>query len=84
MVTITSPQAGSTIGGVVTITAAATDEGPVAGVQFQVNGVNLGPEVTLPPYQIDSIPIHCPTGPPISPLRPGTPRGTKQFLPPFA
>ena len=52
-VMITSPQAGSTIEGIVTITASATDEGPVAGVQFQVNGVNLGSEITSPPYQID-------------------------------
>ena len=62
-VAITSPQAGSTIGGVVTITATATDAGPVAGVQFGVNGVNLGSEVTSPPYQIDLDTHTLPNGP---------------------
>jgi arylsulfatase A-like enzyme len=47
----------------VTIVASAVDEGPVAGVQFQVNGVNLGSEVTSPPYQIDLDTHTLPNGP---------------------
>ncbi len=63
VVMITSPQAGSTIGGVVTITATATDEGPVARLQFQVNGVNLGAELISPPYQTQLDTHTLPNGP---------------------
>ena len=61
-VRIDSP-AGSTIGGVVTITATATDEGPVARLQFQVNGVNLGTELTSAPYQTQLDTHTLPNGP---------------------
>ncbi|MDQ3697942.1 MAG: sulfatase-like hydrolase/transferase [Gemmatimonadota bacterium] len=49
-VTITAPPDGTTASGIVTVTADATDDGLVAGVQFQVNGVNLGAEDPTAPY----------------------------------
>ena len=45
-VSVTAPSTGSKISGSVTITANATDNVGVAGVQFKVDGVNVGNEVT--------------------------------------
>jgi hypothetical protein len=45
-VSITSPAAGSTLSGSAFITASATDNVAVAGVQFLLDGANLGSEVT--------------------------------------
>jgi hypothetical protein len=47
---IVSPANGAVVSGSVTVTAQATDERGVAGVQFQVDGVSLGPEDTTAPY----------------------------------
>lgn len=44
------PSDGATVGGVVTITAGAFDNDEVAGVQFKINGTNLGSEDTTHPY----------------------------------
>src|SRR5690349_17105852 len=51
-VSITSPANGATIHGTVTVTAAAADDVGVVGVQFQLDGVNGGPEDTSAPYSI--------------------------------
>ncbi|HYR86499.1 MAG TPA: Ig-like domain-containing protein [Terriglobia bacterium] len=51
-VSITAPNAGSTVGGTITVSANATDNGTVAGVQFKLDGVNLGAEDTAPPYSV--------------------------------
>jgi len=51
-VIVTAPQAGTTVYGSVTVTAVATATAGVAGVQLKVNGANLGPESTVPPYSI--------------------------------
>jgi hypothetical protein len=48
-VSLTAPAAG-TVSGVVNITANANDNIGVAGVQFLLNGANLGAEVTTAPY----------------------------------
>lgn len=48
--TITSPTANASVSGVITITAIATDNVGVAGVQFKLNGANIGSEITAPPY----------------------------------
>jgi hypothetical protein len=50
-VAVTNPAAGS-VSGAVTIAARATDDVGVAGVQFLVNGVNLGAEDTTAPYEL--------------------------------
>lgn len=49
-VTISSPVSGASVTGTVTINATATDNVAVAGVQFKVNGVNLGAEDTVAPF----------------------------------
>src|SRR4029077_21212963 len=51
-VSITSPIAGATVSGSVMVTASATDNVGVAGVQFKLDGANLGAEVTAAPYQV--------------------------------
>ena len=43
-VTLTAPSQGSTVAGMVTLTATATDNVGVVGVQFSLNGSNLGEE----------------------------------------
>ncbi|MBL7742965.1 MAG: DUF4082 domain-containing protein [Chitinophagaceae bacterium] len=50
-VSVTSPAAG-TVSGLVNITANASDNVGVAGVQFLLNGANLGTEVTAAPYTV--------------------------------
>jgi hypothetical protein len=51
-VSITSPTAGATVSGTVNVTANATDNVGVVGVQFKLDGANLGAEVTTAPYQM--------------------------------
>ena len=51
-VSITQPVTGSTVSAAVTVTANATDNVGVAGVQFKLDGVNLGSEDTSSPYSI--------------------------------
>src|SRR5437870_1681530 len=50
MVSMTAPAAGSTVAGTVTVSASATDNVGVVGVQFKLDGANLGTEVTAAPY----------------------------------
>jgi len=49
---LTSPTNTSTLSGTITITATATDNIGVAGVQFQLNGNNLGAEDTTSPFSL--------------------------------
>src|SRR5437667_32602 len=51
-VALTSPASGATVSGTVSLVASATDNVGVAGVQFLVDGVAFGAEVTTPPYTI--------------------------------
>src|SRR5204863_494655 len=51
-VTITSPANGATVSNTITVTATASDNVVVAGVQFMVDGVNLGAEDTTSPYSV--------------------------------
>jgi hypothetical protein len=51
-VSITAPLAAATVSGTVTVTATAADNVGVAGVQFLLDGVNLGAEVTAAPYTV--------------------------------
>ncbi|MEX2491089.1 MAG: Ig-like domain-containing protein [Nitrospirales bacterium] len=51
-VSLTAPSQGSTLSGVVTLTATATDNVGVVGVRFQLNGVNFGAEDTTNPYSV--------------------------------
>jgi hypothetical protein len=49
-VSVIAPAAGSTVSGSVTVTAGASDDVAVAGVQLFRDGAALGPEITAPPY----------------------------------
>ena len=51
-VAVTSPAGGSTLSGSVTVTATATDNQSVAGVQFKLDGQSLGAEDTAAPYSL--------------------------------
>lgn len=52
-VSITAPVSGSTVGGAtVTVSAAASDNVGVVGVQFKLDGVSLGSEDTVAPYGV--------------------------------
>jgi hypothetical protein len=54
VVTMTSPASGATVAGTVTVSASVSIVGSlvVAGVQFQLDGGNLGTEDTTAPYSI--------------------------------
>jgi hypothetical protein len=49
-VSLTSPANGATVSGLTQVSAAAADNVAVVGVQFLLDGANLGAEVTLAPY----------------------------------
>lgn len=49
-IALATPLDGATVGGVVMISANAMDEIGIAGVQFKLNGADLGAEVTSAPY----------------------------------
>src|SRR4029077_5751563 len=51
-VSITSPASGATVSGTINVTADASDNVGVVGVQFFGDGKPLAPEVTTPPYSI--------------------------------
>jgi hypothetical protein len=51
-VSITSPPAGAMVTGAVTVSATATDDVGVAGVQFQIDGAAIAPEVIVAPYSV--------------------------------
>jgi Bacterial Ig domain/Lysyl oxidase len=49
-VSVTTPEAGSTVSSIVTLAATAADNTSVKSVQFYVDGTALGTPVTTPPY----------------------------------
>jgi hypothetical protein len=51
-IALTSPTTGTTLSDPVTLTATATDNMGVGGVQFQLNGTNLGAEETTAPFSV--------------------------------
>jgi hypothetical protein len=51
-VSLTAPLAGAAVSGSAAVTAAAADNVAVAGVQFKLDGVNVGAEDTASPYSI--------------------------------
>ena len=52
VVAVTAPTAGAGVSGTVTVTADASDNVGVAGVQFKLDGANLGAEDTSAPYAV--------------------------------
>jgi hypothetical protein len=61
-VRITSPASGATVSGIITVTADASDNVGVAGVQFQYNGINFDGEDTSAPYTATAYTNHVPDG----------------------
>jgi hypothetical protein len=51
-VSITAPAANAALTGLATLSATASDNVGVAGVQFKLDGANLGAEVTASPYTL--------------------------------
>ena len=51
-VAVTAPATGSTVSGTVTVSATASDDVAVAGVQFLLDGALLGAEDTTSPYSV--------------------------------
>src|SRR5207248_2205422 len=49
-VALTAPAAGATVSGTTSVTASASDDVGVVGVQFKLDGASLGPEDTSAPY----------------------------------
>src|SRR5207245_4982620 len=54
-VSITAPAASATVSGTITVSASATDNVGVVGVQFKLDGVNFGAEVTAARYALACI-----------------------------
>jgi chitodextrinase len=52
-VAITAPTNGETVGGTVAVTATASDNTGVVGVQFKLDGVDLGSEDVVSPYSVN-------------------------------
>ncbi len=52
-VSISAPTGGATVSGTVSVTATAADNVAVAGVQFRLDGANLGAEDTSSPYSVN-------------------------------
>ncbi len=51
-VSITAPAQGSTVSGTISVSATASDNVGIAGVQFKLDGNNLGAEDTSSPYSV--------------------------------
>jgi subtilase family protein/Big-like domain-containing protein len=51
-VTLTSPAAGATVSGSVTVSSIASDDLAVVGVQFKLDGAPMGAEDTVVPYEL--------------------------------
>jgi hypothetical protein len=49
-ISITSPAAGASVSGTITVSATATDAGGVASVQFHLDGNSVGSAITTAPY----------------------------------
>jgi hypothetical protein len=63
-VSVLSPASGSTLADIVRIQAEATDDVGVVGVQFKLNGFDLGVEDTTAPYGLAFIAARCRTAVP--------------------
>lgn len=53
VVAITAPTNNATVSGTQAITATATSNSPISGVQFKLDGANLGTPDTTAPYSLD-------------------------------
>ena len=51
-IAVTAPGAGATVRGNITVTADANDDVGVAGIEFQIDGTDVGTEDTTAPYSV--------------------------------
>ncbi|HEY7649720.1 MAG TPA: DUF4038 domain-containing protein [Methylomirabilota bacterium] len=63
VIALTAPVAGSTVTNTVNVAATVTDNVDVKGVQFKLNGVDLGPEAIAPPFAVAWNTTTLPDGP---------------------
>ncbi len=61
-VSISAPANNSTTAGTITVSATATDTNGITGVQFKLDGVNLGVEDTTSPYSVSWNTVNTPNG----------------------
>jgi probable HAF family extracellular repeat protein len=61
-VSITAPASGAMVSGTITVSASATDNVGVVGVQFKLDGSNLGPELSTGPYAMSWNTASVPNG----------------------
>lgn len=61
-VTMMAPSSGATVSGTITLSATATDNVGIAGVQFKLDGTNLGTEVLAAPYALPWTTTTVPNG----------------------
>jgi len=52
-ISITAPAGGATLAGNVTIAASGSDNSGITGVQFQIDGINVGAPDTVAPYSLN-------------------------------
>ena len=62
VVSLTNPANGASLSGTVSVSVNASDNAGVLGVQFQLDGVNLGAEVPSSPYSVSWNTTTAPTG----------------------
>ena len=62
VVGLTNPASGATVSGAVSVAATASDNVGVVGVQFKIDGGNLGPEDTTAPYSVSWSSGNVPNG----------------------
>lgn len=62
VVAVTAPAGGATVSGTVNVTATASDNVGVVGVQFKRDGVNLGAEDTSAPYSASWVTVVADNG----------------------
>ncbi len=61
-ISITAPAPGASVAGTISVSASATDDTGVVGVQFLVNGAALGPEDTAAPFSVTAYTTSVPDG----------------------
>ena len=61
-VSITSPANGAVVSGTISVTATASDNIGVVGVQFRYDGIDFGPEATAGPYSTTAFTNNVPNG----------------------
>ena len=81
-VSLTAPAAGATVSGTTTVSAGASDNRGVSGVQFKLDGANLGAEDTSAPYSTAWNTTLSSEGTHSLPPSPATPPATSPPAPP--